>query len=133
MKKKVKLITESIIIDELMTTYFATFQGYHFLQALKCFSRKSGYGENFLFIMFKNDVEEYGTKEDNFDLPYEIDDNHIVLGFYYMGSDEIELAYIDFITFYNYIYNQAMYEMEKSQTIDFTLLLSKVRVELLGA
>lgn len=127
--KKVILVTEEKVIDELMAAYFATCDIEGILR--QC-SLRSGYGHNVVFLLFKEDFDIYGTEEDDFELPYPLDDEHALLEFALMGSDKVELAYLDFPTLYRYLEKEVALLIKEDSSWNLLPLLEEARKGLLG-
>lgn len=130
--KHVILIEDKDRIDKLMITFFIAcdMEG-----ILRNASKGYGYGHNVIFTHFKRDVDEFFEEEIQdwgYDFPRPLDDKHVLLEFSLMGGDEVELAYLDFPTFYGYVYDQAIREMKHDPSRDLMPLLEQARVTLFG-
>ncbi|WP_048000957.1 hypothetical protein [Lactiplantibacillus herbarum] len=96
-------------------------------KALAGFANKEGCVEDDILISFKADLDEYEQTQ----IPKVLDDKHILLE-YDDDVNEIEYAYLDFPTFYEYLAKEVA-AMVKSRPKDVDLLdfLAQIRMSLL--
>lgn len=102
--------------------------GAKFEQALKWLAEKSYIGGEGVALSFQGDLDDYEQSQ----LPYPLDDKHVLLEFMFAGVGVSDVAYIDFPTLYQYACDQAAYEMEQDPSLDFRPLLEELRKSLLG-
>ncbi|MEI4803421.1 hypothetical protein WAZ07_19540 [Bacillus sp. FJAT-51639] len=93
------IVSDKSTIDKLMLTYFLVVNGEQFKKALKCFSQKRGYGEEFVAILFKYDFDDFDLAH----LSKPIDDSHIILEMDYPSADRDTQAYLNFKELYDYL------------------------------
>lgn len=128
-RKKVILIEDELKIERMLLTLFIACDIEGILR--QC-SLRSGYGHNVIFLLLKEDFDIYGMEEDDFELPYPLDDRHALLEFALMGIDEVELAYLDFPTLYHYLDKRVTYLMQEDSSRNLLPLLEEARKGLLG-
>lgn len=92
------LVTDNQEKEELMKGYFITISGY-MDRAIENFSRKEGFGIEFMTILFKNDLDEFEDKEEL----QEIEDNQVILFARYPAAPIDEKLYLTFDELYNNI------------------------------
>lgn len=107
---------------------YVRYRGANFAEALKYFIKKSGIAEECAFLFFQDDLDDYDQTE----IPYPLDDKHVLLEFMVAGEGCSVVAYVDFSTLYQYACDQAAYEMGKDPSLDFRPLLEELRQSLLG-
>lgn len=114
-------------IDRIVSTYFNFINGKYLKEALGCFANKEGYGQEIVFVSFKDDLDDYDMAQ----LPKVLDDKHVLVE---LGSPAVEvdqIAYLDFKTFYNYLEVNVKIEIEKNSEKDELIeLLKKVKSSL---
>ncbi|MFS7001999.1 hypothetical protein [Carnobacterium maltaromaticum] len=86
-------------IDDLMLTYFIIVDKSYLKLALENFSKKEGFGIEFISILFKDDLDEY----DHSKLLKPLDDRHVLLTADKPAADESSEAYISFENLYEYL------------------------------
>lgn len=110
MSKGYQIAGNKTDIDRIVSTYFNFINGKYLKIALKCFANKEGYGQEIVFVSFKNDLDDYDMAQ----LPKPLDDKHVLVE---LGSPAVEIdqiAYLDFKTFYNYLEENVKIEIEKN-------------------
>ncbi|WP_049891685.1 hypothetical protein, partial [Listeria seeligeri] len=99
MSKSYQIAGNNTDIDRIVSTYFNFINGKYLKTALKCFANKEGYGQEIVFVSFKNDLDDYDMSQ----LPKSLDDKHVLVE---LGAPAVEInqiVYLDFKTFYNYL------------------------------
>ncbi|MBC1483188.1 hypothetical protein HCJ52_11860 [Listeria sp. FSL L7-1485] len=110
MSKGYQIAGNKTDIDRIVSTYFNFINGKYLKIALKCFANKEGYGQEIVFVSFKNDLDDYDMAQ----LPKPLDDKHVLVE---LGSPAVEIdqiAYLDFKTFFNYLEENVKIEIEKN-------------------
>lgn len=110
MSKGYQIAGNKTDIDRIVSTYFNFINGKYLKIALKCFANKEGYGQEIVFVSFKNDLDDYDMAQ----LPEPLDDKHVLVE---LGSPAVEIdqiAYLDFKTFFNYLEENVKIEIEKN-------------------
>lgn len=104
-------------------------------RSLKEFAQKSGYGDGFMTILFKEDLEDdlYSFSKE----AEEIKDNQVVLMVDYPAtiSDDKEVhedVYLDFDEFYDYLVDEVNRKIKESpnEKIEYEELLANVKAAL---
>ncbi|HAA6521018.1 TPA: hypothetical protein IQC94_002946 [Listeria monocytogenes] len=127
MQNEFQLLEDKKSIDQLMLTYFSIISGRYLKKALSAFKEKGGYGQEIVFVSFKNDLDAYDMAQ----LPRPLDDKYVLveLGFPAVKVDLI--AYLDFKTFYAYLDENVKKEAEiNPEGSEFIELLKKVKSSL---
>ncbi|MGX7418095.1 hypothetical protein ACWOFR_04740 [Carnobacterium gallinarum] len=93
------LITDKNEVDALMLTYFIMVDRSYLKRAFENFSKKEGFGIEFISILFKDDLDEY----DHSKLSKPLDDRHVLLTADKPAADENCEAYISFENLYEYL------------------------------
>ncbi|EBF5196321.1 hypothetical protein FH025_02010 [Listeria monocytogenes] len=127
MQNEFQILEDKKSIDQLMLTYFSIISGRYLKKALSAFKEKEGYGQEIVFVSFKNDLDAYDMAQ----LPRPLDDKHVLveLGFPAVKVDQI--AYLDFKTFYAYLDENVKKEAEiNPEGSEFIELLKKVKSSL---
>src|SRR5699024_3048619 len=75
MSKALQIIEEKEENNKLVEIYFSFINRKDLEQALKCFAKKKGYGEEIVFVFFRYDFDEY----DRTQLPKPLDENHVLV------------------------------------------------------
>lgn len=124
MSRAFQIIEEKEEINKLVEIYFSFINGKDLEQALKCFAKKKGYGEEIVFVFFRYDFDEY----DRTQLPKPLDENHVLVELGYPAVEVEQIAYLDFKTFYDYLDENVKKELnenpDKTELID---LLAEVK------
>ncbi|MBC1516639.1 hypothetical protein [Listeria immobilis] len=110
MSKGYQIAGNKTDIDRIVSTYFNFINGKYLKIALKCFANKEGYGQEIVFVSFKNDLDDYDMAQ----LPKPLDDKHVLVE---LGSPAVEIdqiAYLDLKTFFNYLEENVKIEIEKN-------------------
>lgn len=121
------IVTDKEKISQYFSVFFSECGGRFFERTLKSFLKREGVGHNIIFIYFKEDLDEEPE-----DLPVPLDDQHILIEFTFMGDEERNIAYIDFSTFYSYVYQQALLEQEATPSLNVLSLVEELKFRLLG-
>ncbi|EAE3615355.1 hypothetical protein MO183_002171 [Listeria monocytogenes] len=127
MQNEFQLLEDKKSIDQLMLTYFSIISGRYLKKALSAFKENEGYGQEIVFVSFKNDLDAYDMTQ----LPRPLDDKHVLveLGFPAVKVDQI--VYLDFKTFYAYLDENVKKEAEiNPEGSEFIELLKKVKSSL---
>ncbi|EAA0024396.1 hypothetical protein EFX44_09395 [Listeria monocytogenes] len=131
MQNEFQLLEDKKSIDQLMLTYFSIISGRYLKKALSAFKEKGGYGQEIVFVSFKNDLDAYDMAQLPRPLDGPLDDKHVLveLGFPAVKVDQI--AYLDFKTFYAYLDENVKKEAEiNPEGSEFIELLKKVKSSL---
>lgn len=93
------VVTDKENIDALMLTYFIMVDRSYLKRALENFSKKEGFGIEFISILFKDDLDEY----DHSKLSNPLGDRHVLLTVDKPAADENSEAYISFENLCEYL------------------------------
>ncbi|MBC1991153.1 hypothetical protein HCJ33_14445, partial [Listeria seeligeri] len=63
MSKSYQIAGNNTDIDRIVSTYFNFINGKYLKTALKCFANKEGYGQEIVFVSFKNDLDDYDMSQ----------------------------------------------------------------------
>ncbi|WP_088815968.1 MULTISPECIES: hypothetical protein [Listeria] len=110
MSEGYQIVGNKTDIDRIVSTYFNFINGNYLKTALECFANKKGYGQEIVFVSFKDDLDDY----DMVQLPKPLDDKHVLVE---LGSPAVEvdqIAYLDFKNFYSYLEENVKTEIEKN-------------------
>ena len=99
MEEEYMLITDKNEVDALMLTYFIIVDRSYLKRALENFSKKEGFGIEFISFLFEDDLDEY----DHSKLLKPLDDRHVLLTADKLAVDENSEAYISFENLYEYL------------------------------
>ena len=109
MNKDYQIASNKADIDRIVSTYFNFINGKYLETALKCFANKEGYGQEIVFVSFKNDLDDYDMAQ----LPKPLDDKHVLVELSAPAVEIDQIAYLNFKTFYNYLEENVKIETEK--------------------
>ncbi|MGX7013306.1 hypothetical protein [Vagococcus silagei] len=127
MSEKFRVLENQTDINRILSTYFDFINGKYLIKALKCFVNKKGYGQEIVFVSFKNDLDDYDMAE----LPKTLDDEHVLVELGFPAVEVEELAYLDFKTFYNYLEENVTKVIKKNpEQNELVELLENVRISL---
>ncbi|WP_050447587.1 hypothetical protein [Bacillus sp. H1a] len=120
------IVTDKPTIDKLMLTYFSVVSDKQFKKALRCFSQKRGYGEEFVAVLFKYDFDDFDLAQ----LSKHIDDSHVILEMDYPAADRDTQVYLTFNEFYDYLINRvsAIIEDNPDEKSELNKLLLEVKI-----
>lgn len=119
-----RVIENKVDIDKLMLTYFNFINGEYLEKALKSFAEREGYGQEIVFTFFHSDLDEYDMAQ----LPKPLDEKHVLIELGYPAVETEQMAYLDFKTFYDYLYDNVKKEVKKNpEKMELTILLAEVR------
>ncbi|MED1116410.1 hypothetical protein [Bacillus paramycoides] len=120
------IVTDKPTIDKLMLTYFSVVSDKQFKKALRCFSQKRGYGEEFVAVLFKYDFDDFDLAQ----LSKPIDDSHVILEMDYPAADRDTQVYLTFNEFYDYLINRvsAIIENNPDEKSELNKLLLEVKI-----
>ncbi|KMN45614.1 hypothetical protein VK90_07865 [Bacillus sp. LK2] len=120
------IVTDKPTIDKLMLTYFSVVSDKQFKKALRCFSQKRGYGEEFVAVLFKYDFDDFDLAQ----LSKPIDDSHVILEMDYPAADRDTQVYLTFNEFYDYLINRvsAIIEDNPDEKSELNKLLLEVKI-----
>ncbi|ENY5728899.1 TPA: hypothetical protein ACSK7W_002313 [Listeria innocua] len=110
MQNEFQLLEDKKSIDQLMLTYFSIISGRYLKKALSAFKEKEGYGQEIVFISFKNDLDDYDIAQ----LPRPLDDKHVLVELGFPAVEIDQIAYLDFKTFYAYLDENVKKEAERN-------------------
>lgn len=99
MNEDYQIANSKVEIDKIVSTYFNFINGKYLEKALECFANKEGYGQEIVFVSFKNDLDDYDMTQ----LPKPLDDEHVLVELDSPAVEVSQIAYLDFKTFYNYL------------------------------
>jgi hypothetical protein len=124
MSENYQVMNENEVIDKIVATYFNFIKDKYLIKALECFVNKEGYGQEIVFVFFKNDLDEYDMAQ----LPKPLDDQHVLIELGYPAVEVDQLAYLDFKSFYNYLAENVKKEVKhNSDKRELMELLKKVK------
>ncbi|PLS35206.1 hypothetical protein CYV26_07415 [Carnobacterium maltaromaticum] len=128
MEEEYMLITDKNEVDSLMLTYFIMVDRSYLKRALENFSKKEGFGIEFVSILFKDDLDEY----DHSKLLKPLDDRHVLLTADKPAADENSEAYISFENLYEYLQERvnAVIAEDSSEKDELLELLLSVKTTL---
>lgn len=128
MEEEYMLITDKNEVDALMLTYFIMVDRSYLKRALENFSKKEGFGIEFISILFKDDLDEY----DHSKLLKPLDDRHVLLTADKPAADENSEAYISFENLYEYLQERvnAVIAEDSSEKDELLELLLSVKTTL---
>lgn len=128
MEEEYMLITDKNEVDSLMLTYFIMVDRSYLKRALENFSKKEGFGIEFISILFKDDLDEY----DHSKLLKPLDDRHVLLTADKPAADENSEAYISFENLYEYLQKRvnAVIAEDSSEKDELLELLLSVKATL---
>ncbi|PGW30421.1 hypothetical protein COE04_29240 [Bacillus cereus] len=120
------IVTDKPTIDKLMLTYFSVVSNKQFKKALRCFSQKRGYGEEFVAVLFKYDFDDFDLAQ----LSKPIDDSRVILEMDYPAADKDTQVYLTFNEFYDYLINRvsAIIEDNPEEKSELNKLLLEVKI-----
>ncbi|HHT7240393.1 hypothetical protein [Bacillus nitratireducens] len=120
------IVTDKPTIDKLMLTYFSVVSDKQFKKALRCFSQKRGYGEEFVAVLFKYDFDDFDLAQ----LSKPIDDSRVILEMDYPAADKDTQVYLTFNEFYDYLINRvsAIIEDNPEEKSELNKLLLEVKI-----
>ncbi|PFH73743.1 hypothetical protein [Bacillus nitratireducens] len=120
------IVTDKPTIDKLMLTYFSVVNDKQFKKALRCFSQKRGYGEEFVAVLFKYDFDDFDLAQ----LSKPIDDSHVILEMDYPAADRDTQVYLTFNEFYDYLINRvsAIIKDNPDEKSELNKLLLEVKI-----
>lgn len=126
MAEEFQILMNEQEIDQLMSTYFCA-ANRKLKKVLKLFSNKEGWGEEVVFVSFKNDLDDYDMAQ----LPKPLDDEHVLAELDSPAVEINQIAYLDFKTFYDYLDENVKKEIERnSEENELIELLKKVKESL---
>ncbi|WP_080874140.1 hypothetical protein [Oceanobacillus timonensis] len=111
------LVTDSAEKEMLLKTY----SGMINKTSLEKFLNKNGYGDDFIRILFRNDLDEYEDQEEL----QEIKDNQVVLLAEYPAAPVDEKVYLDFEELYHYLVQVVQEKHKDDETLQRLLLAIK--------
>ena len=122
------IVKDKESIDDLMLTYFIMVDRSYLKRALENFSKKEGFGIEFISILFKDDLDEY----DHSKLLKPLDDRHVLLTADKPAADESSEAYISFENLYEYLQERvnAVIVEDSSEKDELLELLLSVKATL---
>lgn len=122
------IVKDKESIDDLMLTYFIMVDRSYLKRALENFSKKEGFGIEFISILFKDDLDEY----DHSKLLKPLDDRHVLLTADKPAADENSEAYISFENLYEYLQERvnAVIVEDSSEKDELLELLLSVKATL---
>lgn len=124
MSEDYQIANSKIEIDKIVSTYFNFINGKYLKMALECFANREGYGQEIVFVSFKNDLDDYDMAQ----LPEPLDDEHVLVELDSPAVEVNQIAYLDFKTFYNYLDENVKKEVEKnSEENELLELLEEVK------
>ncbi|EAC5532389.1 hypothetical protein BSX36_07180 [Listeria monocytogenes] len=127
MQNEFQILEDKKSIDQLMLTYFSIISGRYLKKALSAFKEKEGYGQEIVFVSFKNDLDAYDMTQ----LPRPLDDKHVLVELGFPAVEIDQIAYLDFKTFYAYLDENVKKEAEiNPEGSEFIELLKKVKSSL---
>lgn len=127
MSEDYQIANSKIEIDKIVSTYFNFINGKYLKMALECFANREGYGQEIVFVSFKNDLDDYDMAQ----LPKPLDDEHVLVELDSPAVEVNQIAYLDFKTFYNYLDENVKKEIEKKpEETELIGLLKKVKESL---
>ncbi|MBC1364510.1 hypothetical protein IBB74_13695 [Listeria welshimeri] len=127
MSEDYQIANSKIEIDKIVSTYFNFINGKYLKMALECFANREGYGQEIVFVSFKNDLDDYDMAQ----LPKPLDDEHVLVELDSPAVEVNQIAYLDFKTFYNYLDENVKNEIEKNrEETELIGLLKKVKESL---
>lgn len=128
MEEEYMLMTDKNEVDALMLTYFIMVDRSYLKRALENFSKKEGFGIEFISILFKDDLDEY----DHSKLLKPLDDRHVLLTADKPAADKNSEAYISFENLYEYLKERvnAVIAEDSSEKDGFLELLLSVKATL---
>lgn len=127
MSEDYQIANSKIEIDKIVSTYFNFINGKYLKMALECFANREGYGQEIVFVSFKNDLDDYDMAQ----LPKLLDDEHVLVELDSPAVEVNKIAYLDFKTFYNYLDENVKKEIEKKpEETELIGLLKKVKESL---
>ncbi|EAD7011010.1 hypothetical protein AJ94_11660 [Listeria monocytogenes] len=91
MQNEFQLLEDKKSIDQLMLTYFSIISGRYLKKALSAFKEKGGYGQEIVFVSFKNDLDAYDMTQ----LPRPLDDKHVLVELGFPAVEIDQIAYLD--------------------------------------
>ncbi|MED1560217.1 hypothetical protein [Bacillus paramycoides] len=120
------IVTDKPTIDKLMLTYFSVVSDKQFKKALRCFSQKRGYGEEFVAVLFKYDFDDFDLAQ----LSKPIDDSYVILEMDYPAANRDTQVYLTFNEFYDYLINRvsAIIENNPDEKSELNKLLLEVKI-----
>ncbi|WP_088839198.1 hypothetical protein [Listeria sp. ILCC792] len=110
MSEGYQIVGNKTDIDRIVSTYFNFINGNYLKTALECFANKKGYGQEIVFVSFKNDLDDYDMAQ----LPKPLDDKHVLVELGYPAVEVDQIAYLDFKNFYSYLEENVKTEIEKN-------------------
>ncbi|EUJ25356.1 hypothetical protein MFLO_15523 [Listeria floridensis FSL S10-1187] len=127
MNEDYQIANSKVEIDKIVSTYFNFINGKYLEKALECFANKEGYGQEIVFVSFKNDLDDYDMTQ----LPKPLDDEHVLVELDSPAVEVSQIAYLDFKTFYNYLDENVKKAVEKnSEENELLELLEEVKKNL---
>ncbi|MBF2353274.1 hypothetical protein [Listeria welshimeri] len=127
MSEDYQIANSKIEINKIVSTYFNFINGKYLKMALECFANREGYGQEIVFVSFKNDLDDYDMAQ----LPKPLDDEHVLVELDSPVVEVNQIAYLDFKTFYNYLDENVKNEIEKNrEETELIGLLKKVKESL---
>lgn len=123
MTGKFEILTNEEEVNQLMAIFFCS-ANRKLKKVLKLLSNQKGWGEEVVFVSFKDDLDEYDMAQ----LPKPLDDRQIIVEFCFPAVEVDQIAYLDFKTFYNYLVDYVKKEIEKNiEDVELLELLKDVK------
>ena len=126
-----KIITDTKEKENILLTFSHNVK----ISSLKEYVNKTGYGDDFMDVLFKKDLEEdlYSYQQEL----KEIQDNQVVIHAYYPATisdskDAEEVLYLNFDEFYNYLVEVVDERISESpeDKEEYEQLLAEVKIAL---
>ncbi len=126
-----KIITDTKEKENILLTFSHNVK----ISSLKEYVNKTGYGDDFMDVLFKKDLEEdlYSYQQEL----KEIQDNQVVIHAYYPATisdskDAEEVLYLNFDEFYNYLVEVVDKKISENpeDKVEYQELLAKIKIAL---
>lgn len=120
-EENLKVMETMVEKEEFMRMFFMAIGNYYFIDCLKGFRKKTGFGIEAIGVLFHQDFDEWDK--------YRCKENEVALMLDYPAAEEDTIGYIDFGHFYPYVYQHGQKYIQKypEKKKEVTRLLKEIK------